>query len=243
VRVVADHAEALLQVTRRDTGCAADAKDAYQRALEVFCTRAPRLDAETAYTWLFNVVEHEALAVREQRARLLGVEDEQALDRLEDGRHLQTVEERSEGFEEMLRAAEALKRCKPQEVTALVLKAAGALLPGDRRAPGVDVHERLLSSRPTTGVPLRASRRCSSARKAVAGDLCCDKEAAREAAERELEPKQLRGEHYDLPVDVSVYAWAAAPCRSLAASPRRSITWLDESRAAHVRPSTDLKLP
>jgi DNA-directed RNA polymerase specialized sigma24 family protein len=47
--VVAEHAEALLRVARRYTGCAADAEDAYQPALEVFCTRADRLDAETAY--------------------------------------------------------------------------------------------------------------------------------------------------------------------------------------------------
>ena len=125
VATIGEHAEALLRVAQRHTGCAADAEDAYQRALEIFLKRAHRLDPQTAYKWLFTVVKHEALAVREQRARLVGMEDEQALERLEDGRHLQTVEERSEGFEEMLRAAEALKRCKSQEVTALVLKAQG----------------------------------------------------------------------------------------------------------------------
>jgi len=125
VATIAEHAEDLLRVARRYTGCAVDAEDAYQRALEVFVKRAHRLDPQSAYKWLFTVVKHEALAVREQRARLVGIEDEQALDRLEDGRHLQTVEERSEGFEDMLRAAEALRRCKPQEVTALVLKAQG----------------------------------------------------------------------------------------------------------------------
>jgi RNA polymerase sigma factor (sigma-70 family) len=125
VQTIGEHAEALLRVARRHTGCAADAEDAYQRALEIFVKRAHRLDPATAYKWLFTVVRHEAMEVREQRARLVGVEDEQELDRLEDGRHLQTVEERSEGFEDMVRAAEAPGRCKPQEVTALVLKAQG----------------------------------------------------------------------------------------------------------------------
>jgi hypothetical protein len=53
------------------------------------------------------------------------VEDEGALDALDDGRHLASVEEHGERFDELSRAAEALARCKPQEVTALVLKAQG----------------------------------------------------------------------------------------------------------------------
>ncbi len=53
------------------------------------------------------------------------MEDEQELDRLEEGRHLAIVEERSERFDELTRVAEALGRCKPQEVIALMLKAHG----------------------------------------------------------------------------------------------------------------------
>jgi hypothetical protein len=63
--------------------------------------------------------------VREARSKYVGVEDDAALDALDDGRYVASVEERSERFEELSRAAEALKRLKPQEVTALVLKAQG----------------------------------------------------------------------------------------------------------------------
>ena len=36
VAVVREHADSLLRVARRYTACAADAEDAYQRALEIF---------------------------------------------------------------------------------------------------------------------------------------------------------------------------------------------------------------
>jgi RNA polymerase sigma factor (sigma-70 family) len=122
---VAQHADSLLRVARRYTHCQADAEDAYQRALEIFVRSAHRLDPATVHRWLHTVVKHEAFAVREQRSKYVGVEEESALDALDDGRHVASVEERSERFEELTRAAEALKRLKPQEVTALVLKAQG----------------------------------------------------------------------------------------------------------------------
>src|SRR5688500_11846925 len=125
VSVVQEHAEALLRVARRYTACAADAEDAYQRALEIFVKNAHRLEAAGAHRWLYVVVRHEALAVRRARSSLVGVEDEAALDALDDARHVASVEERSERVEDLGRAAEALQRLKPQEVTALWLKAEG----------------------------------------------------------------------------------------------------------------------
>ena len=125
VSVVSEHAESLLRVARRYTACAADAEDAYQRALEIFVRNAGRLEPEAAHRWLHVVVRNEALAVRRARSTLVGVEEEAALDALDDARHVASVEERSERFEEMQRAAEALQRLKPQEVTALWLKAQG----------------------------------------------------------------------------------------------------------------------
>lgn len=125
VQTVAQHSEALLRVARRYTGCAADAEDAYQRTLEIFVRNAHRLDPATAHRWVFTVCKNEALEVRRQRAKLVGVEAAEELDRLDDGREQLTTEERSERFEELMRAAEALGRLKPQEVTALVLKAQG----------------------------------------------------------------------------------------------------------------------
>ncbi len=125
VSVVAQHADSLLRVARRYTACAADAEDAYQRALEIFVKNAGRLDAEGAHKWLHVVVRNEALAVRRSRSSLVSVADEATLDALDDGRHLASVEERSERMDELARAAEALQRLKPQEVTALWLKAEG----------------------------------------------------------------------------------------------------------------------
>jgi RNA polymerase sigma factor (sigma-70 family) len=125
VSVVREHADSLLRVARRHTACAADAEDAYQRALEIFVKNAHRLDAGGAHKWLHVVVRHEALAVRRARSSLVGVEDEAALDALDDARHVASVEERTERVEDIGRAAEALQRLKPQEVTALWLKAEG----------------------------------------------------------------------------------------------------------------------
>jgi RNA polymerase sigma factor (sigma-70 family) len=125
IDTITAHADSLLGVARRYTGCRADAEDAYQRALEIFVKNAARLESETVHRWLHTVVKHEALAVRRQRSKLVGVEDDETLDALDDGRHVASVEERSERFEEMARAAEALKRLKPHEVTALMLKAQG----------------------------------------------------------------------------------------------------------------------
>ena len=125
VEVVREHADSLLRVARRHTVCAADAEDAYQRALEIFVKNAHRLDPEGAHKWLHVVVRNEALAVRRARSSLVGVEDEAALDALDDARHVASVEERSERVDDLGRAAEALQRLKPQEVTALWLKAEG----------------------------------------------------------------------------------------------------------------------
>ncbi|HEV2999512.1 MAG TPA: sigma-70 family RNA polymerase sigma factor, partial [Solirubrobacteraceae bacterium] len=125
VSIVREHADALLRTARRYTACAADAEDAYQRALEVFVKSAHRLEAEGVQRWLHVVVRNEALAVRRARSALVGVEDEGALDALDDARHVASVEERSERLDDLGRAAEALQGLKPQEVTALWLKAEG----------------------------------------------------------------------------------------------------------------------
>src|SRR3712207_8727073 len=80
------HADSLLRVARRYAACASDAEDAYQRALEIFVRNAGRLEPGSAHKWLHTVVKHEALAVRTQRGKLVGVEEESALDALDDGR-------------------------------------------------------------------------------------------------------------------------------------------------------------
>jgi RNA polymerase sigma factor (sigma-70 family) len=122
VATMASHAPALLRTARRYSACAEDAQDAYQRALEIFVTRAGRLRRETVAAWLHQVVKHEALAVREARRRLVSVEDvgEHAGDDF-----CALPEDRVVSLDRAARAAEALSRLKPQEVTALWLRAQG----------------------------------------------------------------------------------------------------------------------
>lgn len=121
---IAEHADALLRLARRHATCDDDAEEAYQRAMEIFVRSAHRLDPRTAHRWLHSVVKHESWAVTEARGRLVGVDDG-TLEVLDDGRCELSLHERSERLEEMTRVAEALQRLKPQEVTALVLKAQG----------------------------------------------------------------------------------------------------------------------
>src|SRR4051794_23517874 len=120
VQVIAAHAAALLRTARRYSLCADDASDAYQRALEIFVTRAARLRRETVVNWLHQVVKNEALAVREARQKLVASDDIEP-----DGAHGPTPEDRVVSLDRTQRAAEALARLKPQEVQALWLKAQG----------------------------------------------------------------------------------------------------------------------
>src|SRR4051794_41188434 len=119
VETITRHAAALLRTARRHSACADDAHDAYQRALEIFLTRAGRLRRETVVNWLHQVVKHEALAIREARRRLVASED------VEPDGHVATPEERVVAIDRTQRAAEALSRLKPQEAQALWLKAQG----------------------------------------------------------------------------------------------------------------------
>ena len=123
VETITRHAAALLRTARRHSLCLDDAHDAYQRALEIFLRRAGTLRRETVVAWLHTVVKHEAMAVREARQRLVASEDVD-LDAHESGGEL-SPHERVVSFDRAARAAEALGRLKPQEVTALWLKAQG----------------------------------------------------------------------------------------------------------------------
>ena len=123
IKTIQEHAASLLRVARRYSYCADDAQDAYQRALEIFIRRAGSLERETMAAWLRTVVKHEALAVRASRGRqIAGTEID--FDARE-APQLPTDDERADSFALMERSAEALKRLKPQEVRALLLKAQG----------------------------------------------------------------------------------------------------------------------
>jgi RNA polymerase sigma factor (sigma-70 family) len=123
LRLVQDHAAELLRFARRFSHCADDAHDAYQRSLEILVRRMRDDPPAEPLRWLRTVLRHEALSVRAQRDRLVD-RFEIDLDRQED-RRLGDPADRAVGHERLRHTAEALQRLKPQEVTALVLRAEG----------------------------------------------------------------------------------------------------------------------
>jgi DNA-directed RNA polymerase specialized sigma24 family protein len=123
LRTVASQAESLLRTAYRHSLCADDAHDAYQRSMEIFLHRAPTLDPESAHKWLHVVVKHEAMEVRRGRTAVVGSEDVDF--ERHASPHTASPEERVLGADRTTRAAEALKRLKPQELRAMWLKALG----------------------------------------------------------------------------------------------------------------------
>ena len=123
LRTIAAHADSLLRTARRHSICIDDAQDAYQRAIELFMSHAPRLDAARAPGWLHVVVKREAQAIQRSRRKIL-MTTEIDLDGQEAVR-LPTPEEQLLRFDLISRSAEALKRLKPHELRALWLRAEG----------------------------------------------------------------------------------------------------------------------
>lgn len=123
LRLVQEHAAELLRFARRFSHCADDAHDAYQRTLEIFVRRARSDPPAHPLSWIRTVLRNEALALRAERDRLVG-HSEVDLDRHEDHRFNDPAEH-VVGHERLRQTAEALRRLKPQEVTALVLRAEG----------------------------------------------------------------------------------------------------------------------
>ena len=117
--LVARHDAALRNTARRFSLCAADAEDAYQRALLVALRKAPDIEPAGLARWMHVVTRNEARSVRRERERLLrGVP----------GRHLDAgpdPHDRAEGREHVAATARALATLKPQERRALALLAAG----------------------------------------------------------------------------------------------------------------------
>src|SRR4051794_4658174 len=101
VQVVTRHAPALLRTARRYSSCPEDAQDAYQRALEIFLTRAARLRRDTIVNWLHQVIKNEALAICEARSRVVIAREE-----LEPEGHAPTPEDRVVSLDRTQRAAE-----------------------------------------------------------------------------------------------------------------------------------------
>jgi RNA polymerase sigma factor (sigma-70 family) len=122
-RLIAAHERSLMRVALHWSLCRDDALDAYQRALEIYVRRLDSLDPATEIAWMKVVVKHEALAVRRGRVEVVPVEDVDF-----DGRAAEAqrpVDDLLAGRERVKRSAEALRRLKPDEAKALMLKAQG----------------------------------------------------------------------------------------------------------------------
>jgi DNA-directed RNA polymerase specialized sigma24 family protein len=123
LRTVATQAESLLRTAYRHSLCDDDAHDAYQRSMEIFLRRARTLDPASAHKWLHVVVKREAMEVRRARSGSVPLE---AVDfEHHTAPDAATPEERALTVERATRAAEALRRLKPQELRAMWLKALG----------------------------------------------------------------------------------------------------------------------
>jgi len=126
VELIAREDPELRQAARRYSLCEEDAEDAYQRALEILLVKAPSDRPRELFHWMRTVVKHEALAIRSNRERLLGVgedSDDDPVARLVAAGA--GPDERLEQRERVDRSREALRALKPAELRALTLLAAG----------------------------------------------------------------------------------------------------------------------
>jgi RNA polymerase sigma factor (sigma-70 family) len=123
LELLARHGSRILATARRYAATPEDAEDAYQRAFEILLTKAPTTREEELVPWLKTVVKHEAFALRRQRDRHSPVTDDGELgDR---GTPSGATHDQAERMERLHQGAEALRRLKPQEIRALLLKAEG----------------------------------------------------------------------------------------------------------------------
>ena len=124
-RLLRDHRSTLLGIARRWTGSADEAEDALQRALEIYVRRLSTLDPATELGWMKVVVRHEAMALGRARSATAGasLDENELADRLPASDL--GVHERIERDFRVARSLEALAQLKPDERTALLLKAEG----------------------------------------------------------------------------------------------------------------------
>jgi RNA polymerase sigma factor (sigma-70 family) len=132
IEMLAKHERTLRRTARRYSICAADADDAFQRALEILLVKAPPGEARELVRWMQTVTKHEALAVRRTRERQLGPPGPPGEAGDEAGDWLALIPsqgagpaERFERSEAIARSREALKTLKPAELKALTLLAEG----------------------------------------------------------------------------------------------------------------------
>jgi RNA polymerase sigma factor (sigma-70 family) len=132
IEMLAKHERSLRRTARRYSICAADADDAFQRALEILLVKAPPGEARELVRWMQTVTKHEALAIRRSRERQMGTPGPapRAGEEAPDWMALIPSQgagpaERFERREAIARSREALKTLKPAELKALTLLAEG----------------------------------------------------------------------------------------------------------------------
>lgn len=124
IALISDNAASLLRIARRHSLCHDDAQDAYQCTLEIYLARIDQVQDATAAEWLRTVCKHEAMRLRAARQRVLPAEevdwDQRPADDLRD------PDERAASAQRVAQVAEALRDCKADERTAMLLKADGS---------------------------------------------------------------------------------------------------------------------
>jgi len=122
LELVERHAGQIMATARRYAATAEDAEDAYQRGLEIMLTKAPTTAEDELVPWLKTVIKHEAFALRRQRDRHTPITDDGDPPDRPGG---PPTMEQAERLERLQLGAEALRRLKPHEIRALVLRAEG----------------------------------------------------------------------------------------------------------------------
>ena len=137
--MVARHGAAVLRVANQFSLCHDDALDAYQRAFEIYLRRLATVDPATEGAWLRVVVKHEAMAIR--RARLDSVDrDDVDLDTSVHG-GLREVEDDGRGRRARGPLGRGAAGAQARRGAGAAAEGRRALLPGDRQALRVDLHE------------------------------------------------------------------------------------------------------
>lgn len=114
------HGRSFGRTARRFSLCTDDAEDALQRASLILLTKAPPHPPDRLAAWMHLVTRREALAIRRERGRLLPCAT------VEPGpADAPCPAERAQRLERARERARALRRLKPHERRALVLKGEG----------------------------------------------------------------------------------------------------------------------
>jgi len=122
LRLIERHGDEIVATANRYTLSPEDAEDAYQRGLEVLLKRAPTIAEEELLPWMKKVVKHEAFAIYHARKGFALPGNEQIE---QEAGAVPEPQEQVERYERLRHGAEAIRRLKPQEIRALVLRADG----------------------------------------------------------------------------------------------------------------------